>query len=257
MRLFALGWIVAGVLGVAGSSLAARPNRPARALPSRTSKPTSAAPTGHNETIRAWSRPTPGARAPRDEKGRPMLALKSLYREERVVLRAQTDRGGFSPADRAAATRFFREPGSNRELPIHPGTLDALYRIQRHFDAEELRVLSATRIPTATKREGNHGRGRAVDFVVPGTTVQEVGRFARELGFVGVGVYPISGFVHVDVRPKSYFWVDRSGPGRKNRERGILLDIAEASDRAARARGETPPFFGPDGGAPTDEDEDD
>ena len=32
------------------------------------------------------------------------------------------------------------------------------------------------------------------------------------LGFVGVGVYPVSGFVHLDVRERSYFWVDTSGP---------------------------------------------
>ena len=59
-----------------------------------------------------------------------------------------------------------------------------------------------------------------------------------------MGVYPTSGFVHVDVRDRSYFWVDASGPGRRNRTRGILGNLAQASDRAAVARGEhpIPPF---------------
>jgi hypothetical protein len=58
------------------------------------------------------------------------------------------------------------------------------------------------------------------------------------MGFVGVGVYPTSQFVHVDVRPRSYFWVDFSGPRMKNRERGILGDLATKSDAAAAARGQ-------------------
>ncbi len=79
---------------------------------------------------------------------------------------------------------------------------------------------------------------------MPGAGDDEVATFARELGFVGVGIYPTSGFVHVDVRDRSYFWVDSSAPGRRNRERGILRDLAVRSDAAAADRGErgTAPF---------------
>jgi len=75
-----------------------------------------------------------------------------------------------------------------------------------------------------------------MDFIVPGAADAEVAAFARTLGFVGVGIYPVSGFVHVDVRDRSYFWSDASGPGRRNRERGILGDVARASDREAVTR---------------------
>jgi hypothetical protein len=77
-----------------------------------------------------------------------------------------------------------------------------------------------------------------MDIVVPGTPDDEVAKFARELGFVGVGIYPTSGFVHVDVRDRSYFWVDASAPGHRNRERGILRDLAIKSDESAAERGE-------------------
>ncbi len=77
-----------------------------------------------------------------------------------------------------------------------------------------------------------------MDFIVPGARDEDVAAFARTLGFVGVGIYPVSGFVHLDVRDRSYFWSDSSGPGRRNRERGILGDLARSSDRAATARGE-------------------
>ena len=58
----------------------------------------------------------------------------------------------------------------------------------------------------------------------------------------GMGVYPATPahppFVHVDVRGRSYFWVDTSGPGKKSRLRGILGDLASKSDAAALARGD-------------------
>ncbi|MFK5065634.1 hypothetical protein, partial [Klebsiella pneumoniae] len=54
----------------------------------------------------------------------------------------------------------------------------------------------------------------------------------------GVGVYPASGFVHVDVRERSYFWLDSSAPGKRNRERGVHSDLAQRADAAALARGE-------------------
>ncbi len=84
------------------------------------------------------------------------------------------------------------------------------------------------------------GRGAPSNLIVPGVPDEDVARFARELGFVGVGVYPASQFVHVDVRPQSYFWIDFSGPHANHRERGILGDLAAQSDAAAVARGRAP-----------------
>ena len=112
-----------------------------------------------------------------------------------------------------------------------------MYRIQVRFGAEEVRIVSGYRTPRRGKLS-NHGRGRAVDLVVPGASDEEVAKFAREQGFVGVGVYPVSGFVHVDVRERSYFWVDTSGPGKRSRTRGILADLAARSDARALARGD-------------------
>jgi hypothetical protein len=77
-----------------------------------------------------------------------------------------------------------------------------------------------------------------MDLVVPGASDEDVAKFAREEGFAGVGVYPVSGFVHVDIREHSYFWVDTSGPGKRSRIRGILADVAAKSDAQAVARGE-------------------
>jgi uncharacterized protein YcbK (DUF882 family) len=177
---------------------------------------------------------------PRDPAGRPMLALRSVNRGEFLAIRALSDNGGFASIDLDRIAHLLRAAGGD-EHPIDSRTLGLLYGIETHFGAPEIRVVSGYRLPKPGSRSrSNHCKGRAVDLIVPGVADEEVARFVRELGFVGVGVYPKSQFVHVDIRPKSYFWIDDSGPHRRNRERGILGDLASSSDAAAIARGEVP-----------------
>jgi uncharacterized protein YcbK (DUF882 family) len=216
----------------------AQVHRPVRAVPARAARPTT--PAGYYRIVRAWHTPSAGKTVPMDH-GRPELVLHGMYIDETAVLAAQSDKGGFRAEDLDRAAHVLREPSTGNEHPVEPRTIDLLYRIQTHFEAQEIRVMSAYRTPVPGNGQGLHAKGRAVDFVVPGASDIDVARFARELGFVGVGVYPIGSFVHVDVRERSYFWMDKSGPGHKSRERGILLDVAQRSDTDARARGETPP----------------
>jgi hypothetical protein len=121
--------------------------------------------------------------------------------------------------------------------------MDIVYDLETHFQSREVRVISGYRTPRG-RAASNHGRGRAIDLVVSGTADTDVAAYARTLGFVGVGIYPTSGFVHIDVRDRSYFWSDSSAPGTRNRERGILGDLATSSDRLALARGDVPPLPG-------------
>ena len=202
--------------------------------PSRTAKPAPYA-----TSVQRWHAPSPDVVAPLDERGRPLLVLRSLNTTDRATLTAAGPAGGFSAMDLDRAAFVLREPSSGNAHPVEPRLLDLAYRIQTQFAAAELRVISGYRTPTRGNGS-NHGKGRAIDFIVPGATDSEVASFARELGFVGVGIYPSSGFVHLDVRDRSYFWSDASGPGRRNRERGILGDLARASDRQATARGDAP-----------------
>ncbi len=190
--------------------------------------------------VRAWHTPVPDRAAPVDDAGRAKLALAALNTQERVELTALGARGGFSARDLDRAAHLLREPASGNEHPIEPRLLDVLYRIQTHFGAQEIRIISGYRTPAAiaSSHGSNHGRGRAIDIVVPGATDDDVAKLAREMGFMGVGIYPVSGFVHVDVRDRSYFWIDASGPGGRNRERGILADVAARADREATARSE-------------------
>lgn len=210
-------------------SVGAEPPKPTR--PAVAKRPAGAVPAS-----RTWHTATPGKTAPVDERGRSLLVLQGLNIPDRVELTPRTERGGFSAEDLDHAAHVMRDSSGN-EHPIDPRLLDMVYRLEVHFHAHEIRIISGYRTPRGAATS-NHGKGRAMDLVVPGASDEDVAKFAREEGFAGVGVYPVSGFVHVDIREHSYFWVDTSGPGKRSRIRGILADLAQKSDSQAVARGE-------------------
>jgi uncharacterized protein YcbK (DUF882 family) len=178
-------------------------------------------------------------RAPEtDAGGRAMLTLTAINRGETLSVPADSDEGGFAAVDLDRVAHLLRSAGGE-EHPVDPRTLALVYRIQQNFRVPEIRVVSGYRVPKPGSHS-NHGKGRAIDLIVPGVADEEVARFARGLGFVGVGVYPTSQFVHVDVRPRSYFWIDYSGPHMKNRESCIFPEVAAQGDAAASARGQAP-----------------
>jgi hypothetical protein len=176
--------------------------------------------------IDVWLRATP-----------PPLVFRPLSGPHRFELTPDTDAGGFDDADMALASEALasREDGSMHA--IHPRLVELTYAAVRHFRAPYAFVISGYRGGRASSR---HAQGRALDFVLPGVTDRRLAAWLRTLGFVGVGIYPTSGFVHLDVRGRSYFWSDASGPDQRNRERRILPALGPRYDRAARARGVLP-----------------
>lgn len=196
-------------------------------------------PHGYRVAVESWHRPV-SAPSRLDPRGRPFLTLEILNTNERIELQPQADTGRFSASDLDRLAHALRDTRRGNEHPIDPRLADLVYDIQVHFKANALRVISGYRTPAA-KGHSNHGRGRAMDLIVPGTADEEVAKYARGKGFTGVGVYPNSGFLHVDVRPLSYYWIDNSGPGQKNCERSTLGKEAKANDVAALAHGRRPP----------------
>jgi uncharacterized protein YcbK (DUF882 family) len=186
---------------------------------------------------RGWHTAPEGKSAPLDENGRPKLVLQGLNIPDRVELTARSDAGGFSAEDLDRAAHVMREPSTGNEHPIDPRLIDFIYGVAVHFKVPEVRVLSGYRTPRRHSTS-NHGKGRAMDCVFPGVRDEDVAKHAREHGFVGVGVYPVSGFLHLDVRERSFFWIDTSGPGKRSRLRGILGGLATKSDKEAAARGD-------------------
>lgn len=220
--------------GKAGSRSGTRPG------PSAARAPTPRVPRGWGQTVQRWHGVDAETPRPRSADGRPLLVLEMLNTGERVELRPERDDGGFPACELDRAARALRDQRTGNEYPVDPRLLDLAYRIQVHFEAPAIRVLSGYRTPHAGGHS-YHGRGRAMDMVVPGATDEDVATWVRSLGYVGVGIYPTCGFVHVDSRPHSFFWVDRSGPGQRNRTAAILGGQAADADRRAAERGERAP----------------
>ena len=62
-----------------------------------------------------------------------------------------------------------------------------------------------------------HTRGMAADIRIPGMTPLMARDLAESMGVHGLGYYPVSGFIHVDVRDDKSRWTD-FGPNRPDGE---------------------------------------
>ena len=104
------------------------------------------------------------------------------------------------------APRNLRDP--------HPQLVRLVARVSDHFGGRTIDIISGYRPPGGyTQRESRHTQGHAIDFRirgVPNTTLRD---FCKTFEHVGVGYYPNSYFVHLDVRRDSAYWVDLSAPG--------------------------------------------
>jgi uncharacterized protein YcbK (DUF882 family) len=99
---------------------------------------------------------------------------------------------------------------------VDPRLYEMLSRIQDHFDGRRVHLVSGFRFQ---RNEGSrHYHASAMDIRIPGVSIRKIRKYADSLdtGGMGIGIYPKSGFVHVDFRAPgepSYRWTDRSGPG--------------------------------------------
>jgi len=106
------------------------------------------------------------------------------------------------------------------EKPIDIQLLTWMSLIYDHFGGKPLQIVSAYR--NQRKQSSNHAKGRAMDIRIEGVSPKQVRAFAETLdrGGMGIGFYPVSQFVHIDVRsPPSYRWTDRSPPNSNAAEK--------------------------------------
>ena len=126
---------------------------------------------------------------------------------------------------------------TGKRARIHPRLIRLIARVSDHYGGATIHVVSGFR-PKSTNRWSSHSRhnvGRAIDFRVTGVKNSTLRNYLKKLGGVGVGYYPNSGFVHLDVRKTSSYWVDYSGPGQRPR-----YALPDGSDPAKRRRPEPP-----------------
>jgi uncharacterized protein YcbK (DUF882 family) len=111
---------------------------------------------------------------------------------------------------------ILRDFRANEIKPIDPRLLDLLYSLNRRlYTQEPFAIISGYRSPAtnamlAARSEGVarrslHIEGKAADIRVPGRSLLEVWRAAIDQWSGGVGFYPRSDFVHVDIG-RVRFW---------------------------------------------------
>jgi uncharacterized protein YcbK (DUF882 family) len=91
--------------------------------------------------------------------------------------------------------------------------LALLAEVSDHFGGRQIHVISGYRLPGGdTKPTSRHVSGDAIDFRIPGVPLKALRDFCAQFSRVGVGYYPKSGFVHLDVRKRNARWTG-SGKG--------------------------------------------
>lgn len=177
------------------------------------------------------------------ESPRPSLTLVPIGDLPRQRLIPTSEHGDFDASALELAALALAEKRSHATHTIEPRLLDLMYDAVRHFNAPFVHVISGYRAEGGGSR---HAQGRAVDIVLPGVNDRQLATHLRKAGFVGVGVYSRAGFVHLDVRARSYFWSDNTAPGERSRPRPMLRQTALRQDVLARKRGVVPTVDTPD-----------
>ncbi|HVU52005.1 MAG TPA: DUF882 domain-containing protein [Polyangia bacterium] len=190
-----------------GAKPAAKPPVAAKAAPKTPARPPSAA-------------KGPKAKGPKAAK-RPRTTTVVLYhlnRRESFTLRQKDVQGRPSKGFQKRFDRFLRCHYTNKTHAMNPRLARLLYQAGRHWPGQRVEVVSGYRSPTVAKNPHSpHMKGLACDFRVAGVKNTELRDYLRaNMKKVGVGYYPNSSFVHLDVRKdRSAFWIDYSGPGER------------------------------------------
>lgn len=123
------------------------------------------------------------------------------------------------------ASKALRDHASQIIKPVDPRLLAMLYLVGQHFD-KELEVISGYRVRGVNATRGSrHGDGKAVDFRISGVNIYTISAYVEStFAQLGMGVYPTSGFVHMDTRKTTFYWLDRSGPGQRTRTRARAIE---------------------------------
>ena len=155
--------------------------------------------------VPAWAN-TPGERS---------LAFRNLHTGEFLRTAYWVD-GGYDADALNRIRHLLRDFRAHQVGPLDPGLLDLLWALQRRMGTREpFHVISGYRSPktNAMLRRLGHGvarhslhmEGEAIDIRLPGRPLRQLHAAAVKLRAGGVGYYPQSDFVHVDVGRVRYW----------------------------------------------------
>lgn len=196
-------------------------------------------PARYRRMAASW-RAVPRIPGPRWRDGYRDLVLYSVNLGERVRVFPFLADGTLDPQALTEIERVLRDRNTDTTHEVDPRLVKMMYRLADHFESRQIVIISGYRGGGGEREGGYHCRGSAVDLVLSGVELPRLARFARRLGRVGVGFYPNAGYIHLDVRQRSHFWVDRSGPGQRGCPVRVMAESAARWDREWRPEHDEP-----------------
>jgi len=165
-------------------------------------------------TLRVWPLPlpTPQSMAPLPSVGAGEITLRSYTSGERLRVLVMDGVDKVSERGRTRLAAILRSGPDDLSSPPAPALVRLLYRVADHFGRQrEIWVISGYRSPQYNAlrtrqsrqvgRESRHMQGEAIDFRIDGIPLHTLRQFLVKLRAGGVGFYPDSNFVHMDVGP--------------------------------------------------------
>jgi uncharacterized protein YcbK (DUF882 family) len=162
------------------------------------------------------------------------VVLYHVNRRETMALRLRDAHGRPVKGMQKRFDHFLRCHHTNVQHRMDPRLMRLIYSTGHHYPGRRIEVVSGYRHPSVAKNPHSpHMQGLACDFRVEGIKTAELRDYLRKTyDKVGVGYYPNSSFVHLDVRKdRSAFWIDYSGPG----ERSMYSETPDQDLRSGRA----------------------
>lgn len=143
------------------------------------------------------------------------LSFHNLHTGESLNVTYWAD-GHHIPGALAEVNQILRDFRTEEIWPIDVRLLDLLHRVRQALDTQEpFHIISGYRSPATNKalRKGGSGvakrslhmQGKAIDVRVPGRPLRTLHKAAVALKSGGVGKYPKSNFVHMDVGRVRYW----------------------------------------------------
>lgn len=114
-------------------------------------------------------------------------------------------------------TYVLRDWRNNTQHPLDPRLFDALHRLQDKLGSKNpFEIICGYRSKETNamlhkknkgvSKNSLHMKGKAIDLTLAHVPLKDLSNAARALKVGGVGYYPKSNFIHIDIRPKLAFW---------------------------------------------------
>jgi uncharacterized protein YcbK (DUF882 family) len=134
--------------------------------------------------------------------------------------------GSFDDETLAMLDELFRCQATGEVRAVNAKLYEHLSRIHDQYGQKPVELVSGFRY--AERSSSRHFHASAMDVRVPGVSAYELRKFAETLdqgksgpdGGMGIGIYPATGFVHIDFRAPgepSFRWTDWSGSKRRGK----------------------------------------